>query len=1079
MKKVAKGVGVFQFGGRLHQVERVRHLPPGEIAIMKKVLLRASILALSCTLSIAALAQTKPNASVNVPAGDLATSLELLRKQTGLEIIYNASELRGSRSKQLSGSYSNEDALTRLLDGSGYTLKRDASGAYAIVKQAKENNKPPRKANKHDNSSSPEDEDARENVTNLPEILVQGSRSLNVDIARTKDDIQPYVVFSRNDIDLSLALNLEDFLSARLPMNQTKGTRSRSAPETDRGNRSGFNLRGLGENQTLILINGRRAPGVSTLQSGDISQADLNGIPLAAVERIEVLPTTASGIYGGGATGGVINVILRKDYMGNEIQLTYDNSFDTDSARRRLDFSSGLSLEGGNTHLMIAASYADGNDLLVRDRDFAQRGRALILANDPTAAVRTRIVGGQTNIFAAGTVPLTLRNGTALNSLFATVQPGYAGGDAGLGLVAGAGSLNTSVPDSITGGRQSLSSVPKTESLNLTVRRDFGDFVEGYVDYGTFRNEGTSMWSGFGATMSIPRTAPGNPFTQNIIVTFPLYGQDLERSNVSVSESERFNAGFIFKLPNRWNAGVDLNRNTSKNSRKFESTTFDNAAILFAVRSGALNVFRDLELYPLDLSPYLTGNVSRYGPSEGSSNEFAIRFAGPLAELPAGDLQISALISARKERAESTLATRRNEGGGGTTPAGDVYRFYPARQQSVRSAYFEVSAPLIAESQAIPLVKRFDVQASVRHDDYKTKSVASTLEIILPTPDAEIPAYSYSTSSMASTDFTTGFKYQPFDDLVVRASYGTGFLPPSLAQISESEQFILDTIFVADPRRGNQVAPVGPVLYTTGGSTLVRPEKSESFSAGLVYTPSFLTGLRLSADYTKINKKDEITSLTAQQLLQIEDALPGRVTRGDTLPDDPVGYAGVITGLDLTLFNTARSHVEAVDLQLDYEHGLGEWGELQLYGIATYQRSLEIQTVSTEPAIDRVGLSDGPLELRGNVGATWRQGAWNVSANTYWYGEYYVYSSTQNATSRALQVLGQGSDKIDSQTYTDVSAKYTISSGALTGLQVSAGVKNIFNELPPTIATTDSRGGFSTYGDPRGRVYVISLKKSF
>lgn len=101
---------------------------------MKKILLRASLLALGCSLSMAGLAQTKSTTEISIPAGDLASSLELLRKQTGVEVIYNASELRGSRSAPLSGSFSSEEALKRLLAGSGFALKADASGAYAIGK---------------------------------------------------------------------------------------------------------------------------------------------------------------------------------------------------------------------------------------------------------------------------------------------------------------------------------------------------------------------------------------------------------------------------------------------------------------------------------------------------------------------------------------------------------------------------------------------------------------------------------------------------------------------------------------------------------------------------------------------------------------------------------------------------------------------------------------------------------------------------------------------------------------------------------------------------------------------------------
>src|SRR5262249_29226323 len=147
--------------------------------------------------------------------------------------------------------------------------------------------------------------------------------------------------------------------------------------------RSTINLRGLGLNQTLILIDGRRMPGVATL--GQPSQPDINGIPLAMIERIEVLASTAGGIYGGRATVGVINVVLRRDFQGLEAKATYGNTFDTDAANIRFDVGGGLSLEGGRTQVTMAASYSDANALLVGDRDFGARALALQQRNNLAA----------------------------------------------------------------------------------------------------------------------------------------------------------------------------------------------------------------------------------------------------------------------------------------------------------------------------------------------------------------------------------------------------------------------------------------------------------------------------------------------------------------------------------------------------------------------------------------------------------------------------------------------------------------------------------------------------------------------
>ena len=196
----------------------------------------------------------------------------------------------------------------------------------------------------------------------------------------------------------------------------------------------------LGANQTLILIDGRRSAGANL--SGSPQQPDLNGIPLAAIERIEVLPTTASGIYGGGATGGVINVVLRRDYSGLESRVSYENSFDSGAIKRRVDLATGFNLEGGKTTVLLAGNYSNANALAVGDRDLVQRGRNRILENNGFGGFDTLGIipplGATTNIRSQTGANLTLKSGGALNSPITFVPIGYAGAgsDAGAGLVA-------------------------------------------------------------------------------------------------------------------------------------------------------------------------------------------------------------------------------------------------------------------------------------------------------------------------------------------------------------------------------------------------------------------------------------------------------------------------------------------------------------------------------------------------------------------------------------------------------------------------------------------------------------------
>lgn len=1018
--------------------------------VSRKFVLGCSAALAALTLATGAYAQQR---SFNVPSQEAVRAIPEFARQAGIQIIAPSAQLRGVRTPTVQGDLDTRAALAILLRGTGLEIATD-NGSVIVLR---------RSAGRQDRGS-----DARaEEIFSLPEVLVEASGSLNADIRRTENDIQPYVVFGREEIQGSQATNLEDFLNSRLPMNASRGTASRNQPAGDGGNRSSFNLRGLGTSQTLILVNGRRAPGVSTLATGDLAQPDINGIPISAIERIEVLPATASGIYGGGATGGVINIILRKDFQGGEVRVAYDNTFDTDSARRRFDLSWGGSFNEGRTEVMLSASATDGNDLLVGDRDFAWSSRQAFarnapdLANDPFVFIS----GAQTNISSMDGTNLVLRDGTPFNSMIASVPGGYNGGDGGQGLLAGAGVRNFDIPNDFTGRLQGLSAVPETQAYNVTVRHEFSDVLDGYVDFGATRNKGVTRWSGLSNSAFLAPEDPGNPFNNYILVTYPL--TDVLSPSVSTSETVRTNAGAILALPTAWRASLDVNLSRSTNTTRQLSAPYDRWAVNAAMADGSLNPFVDLSASPLDFTPYQGPDpVAAYGPAVTTLSEYTLRLGGPAARLPGGDLGLSMLASYREEEAESTL---------GESISSEGYIFYPSRDQQVGSLYLEATAPVIGAAQNIAGVRSLDLQFSARYDHYTTRSVPIT-RLEIPDVDSPRPPYSYSTSEFDSTSFTAGVRYVPFDDLVVRASYGTGFLPPSLAQIASFEYEGI--FYVADPRRSGTYDLTDIVPVVSGGSSDLRPEQSESTSVGLIYTPRFLNGLRASIDYVRIEKTDEIVSLPIDILLQYEDQIPGRITRGERLPTDPDDYAGVITAVDTTLINIASSSVEAVDIQLDYDFDLGSRGNLTVYALASVQTSFEQQVIPGGPSVDRVGFSDGPLRWRGNLGAEWRRGSLSLAASAQYYDGYKIYGSADPDYLISYTTLVQGGNDIPSQMYVDISSRYEFS-GNLEGLGVSVGVRNLFNESPPVIAGYEASGGYSTYGDPRLRTYSISLSKRF
>jgi hypothetical protein len=323
----------------------------------------SALAASTCIVALAtpAAAQTR---SYDIPASDLPAALDQFAQQSGAQIVYKVDEVRGKRSKSVKGSYDTGEALRRLLSGSGFEARRDDSGAFAVV----------RVGNGQDGAdiaSSSGGDEVAENQQGVSEILVVGSRSQNVDIRRTQDDPQPYIIFNKADIQHSGATNLTDYFRTRLTTSPLVADPLQAA--TTDGGASRIDVRGLGTDETLILINGRRAPAFSRI--GSAAQPDINAIPLSAIERIEVLPTTASGIYGGSATGGVINIILKSNFDGVSASAGYGDSIHAGGDNKRFDILAGLNLEGGKTNVTFTGSYSKTASLLVGDRDFVDTGR--------------------------------------------------------------------------------------------------------------------------------------------------------------------------------------------------------------------------------------------------------------------------------------------------------------------------------------------------------------------------------------------------------------------------------------------------------------------------------------------------------------------------------------------------------------------------------------------------------------------------------------------------------------------------------------------------------------------------------
>ncbi len=546
--------------------------------------------------------------------------------------------------------------------------------------------------------------------------------------------------------------------------------------------------------------------------------------------------------------------------------------------------------------------------------------------------------------------------------------------------------------------------------------------------------------------------------------------------------------GIQYELTENWVLSADYNWSRARTESTSTTPGFDAFfGVNPAISAGDIDLFRDVSQFPVDLSPFALRSPNNIvGPRDTVLTNFAVRASGPAFDMPYGPVNVSALLETREEILESSYNESYNFFSGAP---GELDTFFvPERRQSTDSVYLEALIPLLFGSVDNPLLQSVELQLSARYDSYETESPASDASFLvggrgeLPTDPIETARNSFS-----SVDYTAGFRYVVSDDVLLRGSFGTGFLPPSVNQVFAQEDpsfFVTGT----DPKRGGD-----PFFIRTnvrfGGNPDLEPEESESWSLGAIFTPRFLPGFRLSVDYSVVEKEGEILFPVNQQILDLEDVFPDRIRRAPLTPDDiAAGFTGgEIIFFDRTALNFARTKSTSLDIQLDQTIETDDYGDFRFYGLATKMSEFESQLTPDSEVIDSVGFDGGPLDWRLNAGLTWEspRGLWSLGWNAQYYHDYFVYTATASDFVVQQSTLRQGRADIPAETYHDFFAVYRFGTDSWLGeffadSELRIGIQNAFDKKPsalPSFSPTDGR--FSAYGDNRLRRFTVSLRKSF
>jgi iron complex outermembrane receptor protein len=1021
------------------------------------------VILMGSPLAAAAPATTAP---FDIHAGPMSKALAELAREAGVELLFDQSLVQQLKAGPVHGRLTAEAALATLLAGSGVGYRATPDGAFVLF-------------------LAPAARPAKPEVVAISEILVVGRKTQNVDIRRTENDIQPYKVASSEDLETAHRENIDSYLRGREPADVQIRAPVQD-PSQFGSTRSEVDLRGFGSQQTLVLVDGRRMPGVPSTQ-GEFNQSDLNGIPIGAVDRIEALTSTAGGIYGPSAIGGVINVVLRRDYRGAELNVTSGLTDHGDAGQYRVEARVGFTPDHGDTDIMLFGAHSASQPLLVGQRDLIQRAIQTAVHNDPGDIQSLAPFGNAINIVSASGAPLTLKPqfaGAALGSTFTFLPLGFTGSPAQAAalLAANAGQVDLSLPNDKSGTQRTLSAGPTVTTGIFSIRRRFGQKLEFFVDGIYDDNTGTNTISN-NFLVNVAANAANNPFSQRVGLSFPSPNFNVETATKTATS--RLTAGLIATLPWGWKAAADYA--IGQSSIDVEGAGLGpNAAFIPTIADGTagqdglplLNPLGDWPAFLAASSAYAANNNIRY-KLVNQFSDASLRLAGPLVPAPGGPVTLTLLGEMRREHTPASVAALILFG----LPFDVVL---PKRTKSVNSAYAELRAPLTAEDTGFVALRGLEVQLAGRYDQTAT---------VLP--DDGTPGSPSNNRLITITNgaavFTAGARILPTPWLMLRASVATGELPPTVTQLqSQSTAITAAQNRLKDPFRGGQpIGTDGAYTLLQFGSHTVKPEQASTVTVGAVLNPSGHGGPRLSVDFSRTVTTREIRSLpvVVQQLAQIVAApatYPSVVHRGPLTPADAaLGYtAGPVLVVDFGNINAGSTVVDAVDFKLDWSLPAGRAGDFRLYGSATWEPTYLERAALGQPAFDRVGYADGPLAFRGNAGVEWTRGPLAIDLNVQYFDSYRITSSNPDGPGHDNAELRrfQGADRIPAQAYVDLAVRRRFQlrgrAGPLNVVEVRLGIQNLLGQQPP-IDSTPVGLGYSPYGDPRGRRFELALSARF
>jgi iron complex outermembrane recepter protein len=746
-------------------------------------------------------------------------------------------------------------------------------------------------------------------------------------IPRVGDGPQPVVSYDRDFIEKQANQTVTEVLRS-LPISSGTLSTYTNAGINSSPASAAVNLRGLGVNRTLTLVDGHRFPDFPIPLGSAFSFVDLNSIPIAAIDRIEILKDGASAIYGDDAVAGVVNIIMKNEYNGADIYNYYSISQRGDYEVFHSQLTGGVShkLWSDDSKLSIVASfdYYSQSPIDSLDRWYAYGDKSKLAAKYPDTSTAFFSPFGSYSGFVAGTggrpgvgPPGTLfpvQTGdtffTPPGSTSPTIVPGSAPADAFIPFNSELAAREERYGGSV---KVNFSPTPWLNFYDLLV-------VQRSEEVGITPNQGVSTGDQVGNTVIfIPAN---NPFNTT--------GEDLQPNGQGFNEfgpwredtitRTVFNVvGATLQLPRGWIVDASYVYGESDSTQTYYNAAL-NDRLQLALEGklpGHIGQFYD-PFTDQSRSGKINGSLVDAIRTEQFQNArtdiatWNIHGGGPILDLCSGQVIVAGGLEYRDQTliiANDFNSTNRNIIAGNFLGKGTNGRRW------VRSGYLQGTIPIFGEKWSWPGMRQLQVVISERYDDYSLFHSAAKPQIAV--------------------------LYKPFDDITLRGTYSEAFVAPSLSQLFATPPEF-QTV-VRNPVLGDRET----VLLINPGNPNLKPETAYEYYAEILWTPGakdpehswwgWLNGFTAYVDWFQVDLRNVINTLPNQTVVNNPSAFPGTA-----VSFNPNGTIRLITNPFLNVGGTLADYIDFGATYVTKEYC---WGKLDLEANATYNYNYAAKTL--------------------------------------------------------------------------------------------------------------------------------------